>query len=495
VGQFVAISYDFDNPYNVYGGLQDNGSIKGPSTKRGGGAIRLEDWKTTGGGDGMYNVVDWDDSRWLYNESQNGSISRTDQVTGESSDIQYAKMDRWAWNAPIVVSPHNARTIYHAGNKVVKSTNRGESWTEISPDLTRNDTLNTHSTGSVPYFTIVTMEESYLEAGVIWVGTDDGKVWVTKNGGKDWNDLTDNIKDHPGYWISRVEPSHFSSSTAYVTMTGFRNDDFRPFVWKTTDYGKTWTSITANLPNESVCVIREHFRNPDLLFVGTTRQVMVSLDGGKSWSPMRGNMPYVACEDLKIQPRENDLIVGTHGRSMWITDISWLENLSPDILKTDFFLFKPENKVQWKGRSENNSASANFAGESEPGGVPVVFYLRDSVKEVVVRVFEGQRLLYESKTPGKAGINQVTWNYQERVREYTAEEKEEMKKQAERSRGAGGRGAGRIGGGMGGRFGRGQGMDLNYLNTQTGAGEYTVKVTVNGKEQSAGFMVLKDSWN
>jgi photosystem II stability/assembly factor-like uncharacterized protein len=494
VGQFVAIGYDFDYPYNVYGGLQDNGSVKGPSTKRSGGPIRLEDWKTTGGGDGMYNVVDWDDSRWLYNESQNGSISRNDMAAGESSDIQYAKMDRWAWNAPIVVSPHNSRTIYHAGNKVVKSTNRGDNWVEISPDLTTNDTLNTHSTGNVPYFTIVTMEESYLEAGVLWVGTDDGKVWVTRDGGKKWNDLTANIKGHPGYWVSRVEPSHFSAGTAYVTITGYRHDDFRPFVFKTTDYGQTWSSISANLPDEPVCVIREHHRNPDLLFAGTTKQVHVTIDGGKTWSPMRGNMPFVACEDIKIHPRENDLIVGTHGRSIYITDISWIEKLSAGVLASDFTLFKPENEILWKPTGENNSASSNAQGESEQSGVQVNFFLKDSVKDIVMKVYEGSRLLHETKLQGKPGLNQAVWNYTERVRELTAEEKEEMKKQAERMRGAGARG-GRTGGMGGGRFGRGQGgPDPNYLNTQTGPGEYTVTVIVNGKEQSADFMVMKDSW-
>lgn len=491
VGQFVAVGYDFDYPYHVYGGLQDNGSIKGPSTKRGGGPIRLEDWKTTGGGDGMYNVVDWDDSRWLYNESQNGSISRIDQVTGESSDIQYDKMDRWAWNAPIVVSPHSAKTIYHAGNKVVKSTNRGETWTEISPDLTTNDTALTHGTGNIQYCTIVTMEESYLEPGVLWAGTDDGKVQVTKDGGKSWTDVTPNIKDHPGYWISRVEPSHFSGATAYAAATGYRHDDFRPFIWKTTDYGQTWASIASNLPDEPVCVIREHFRNPDLLFAGTTKQVFVSVDGGKTWTSLRGNMPFVAVEDLKIHPRENDLIVGTHGRSMWIADISWLENLSNEVFSSDLFLFKPETKVQWKGPGENNSSSSNFAGESEPAGVQISFFVKDSVKEVIMKIFEGERLLYENKSEGKPGMNQLTWNYQERVRERTAEEKEQIRKQqADRGRG-GARGGGAMGGG---RFGRGQTVDINYLTSQAGPGEYTVKITVNGKEQAAGFSVLRDSW-
>jgi hypothetical protein len=330
---------------------------------------------------------------------------------------------------------------------------------------------------------------------VLWVGTDDGKIWVIINGGKDWTDLTADIKDHPGYWVSRVEPSHFSSGTAYITMTGYRNDDFRPFVYKTTDYGQTWTSIEANLPDEPVCVIREHFRNPYLLFVGTTKQVFVTIDGGKSWSSMRGNMPFVACEDLKIHPRENDLIVGTHGRSIWIADISYLENLSGEVLNSDMHLFKPENRVQWKGMSENNSSSSNFSGESEPSGVQVFYYLNDSVKEVVMKVFEGDRLLYESITAGKPGINQLTWNYQERVRELTAEEKEKIKQQAERARAGGGRGGSGMGGGRGGgRGGRGQGIDPNYLNSQAGSGEYTVKLLVNGKEESAGFSVLRDSW-
>jgi hypothetical protein len=403
-------------------------------------------------------------------------------------------MDRWAWNAPIVVSPHNARTIYHAGNKVVRSTNRGDNWTEISPDLTTNDTLNTHSTGSVPYFTIVTMEESYLEAGVLWVGTDDGKVQVTRDGGKNWVDVSANIKDHPGYWVSRVEPSHFSGSTAYVTMTGLRNDDFRPFIWKTSDYGQTWTSIASNLPDEPVCVIREHFRNPDLLFVGTTRQVFVTIDGGKTWSSMRGNMPFVACEDIKIHPRENDLIVGTHGRSIYITDISSLEKLSPALLSADFYLFKPENEIQWKSTPENNSSSSNFAGESEPSGVQVLYFLKDSVKEVLTQFYDGERLVYEMKTAGGPGINQITWNFQERVRALTAEEKEKLRQQ-QAERGRGGRGGGRGGGGMGGgRFGRGQGPDPNFLISQAGPGEYTVKMTVNGTEKQAAFLVMRDSW-
>ena len=225
VGQLVAVGFDMDFPYNVYGGMQDNGSAKGPSTRRDYGPIRLEDWQRVGGGDGMYNVVDPDDSRWLYNESQFGPISRTDQSTGETKGIRYTKMERWAWNAPIVISPHNSSTIYHAGNKVVKSVNRGDTWVEISPDLTTNDEAKIQGTGNIQYCTIVTMDESPVREGVIWAGTDDGKVWVTRDGGSNWDDVTARITGHPGYWVSRVEPSSADAGTAYVTVTGMMISD------------------------------------------------------------------------------------------------------------------------------------------------------------------------------------------------------------------------------------------------------------------------------
>ncbi|MDD3871928.1 MAG: hypothetical protein PHN67_07760 [Bacteroidales bacterium] len=482
VGQFVAVGFDYDYPYNVYGGLQDNGSVKGPSTKGGSAAILMEDWSSHGGGDGMYNVVDWSDSRWLYTESQFGPIARIDQSTGERTGIQYRNMDRWAWNAPIVVSHHNPSVIYHAGNKVVRSSNRGDNWQEISPDLTTADSTRIGRTGNIQYCTIVTMEESYLEPGVLWVGTDDGKVWVTQNDGKDWTDVTDNIPGHPGYWVSRVEPSHFDSGTAYVTITGYRNDDFKPFIWKTTDYGKSWESLASGLPDEPICVIREHYRTPDLLFIGTTKQVHVSFDGGRNWQSLRGNMPYVACEDLKIHPRENDLIVATHGRSLWIADISWVEQLTSGLGNQQAYLFQPKNRVQWKRLAENHSSSSNFSGESEAAGVPIRFYLKDSDSEVVISIFDGPRLIHEMKVEGQAGLNQVTWNYQKRVRERTAEEMEELRKRMERFRGAG-------------RAGGGRGVsEMNYIMTQAGPGDYTVKLSAGGSESKRQFTVARDSW-
>ena len=433
VGQFVAVGYDMRHPYYVYGGMQDNGSIAGPSTKADGSGIQIEDWYRTGGGDGMFNVVDPDNWRYLYNESQFGPISRMNQETGETSYIQYDKMDRFTWNAPIVISPHNSSTIYHAGNKVVKSTNRGESWVEISPDLSSADSSKMAGTGNIQYCNIVALDESPVMQGVLWAGTDEGKVWVTKNGGKDWVEVTANVTGHPGYWVSRIEPSHMNAAKAYLTVTGYRNDDFKAYVWKTEDFGATWVSISANLPADPICVIREHPQNENLLFVGSTKKVLVSLNGGKSWMDLRNNMPLVPVEDLKIHPRENDLIVATHGRSIWIADISYLAQVSEKTGKQALCLFKPENKVQYD-RTENryNSASANFSGESEEPGVPVYVYLKDPAAEVKLQIFEGSKMIHEEAVEAGNGLKVIQWAYTKRLRERTDEEKEAFKRQLER---------------------------------------------------------------
>lgn len=461
VGQFVAVGYDFEYPYNVFGGMQDNGSIKGPSAKRGNTPIRLEDWRSVGGGDGMYNEVDPTDSRWLYNESQFGTLSRTDLSTNESRSIMYQKMDRYPWNAPIVISPHNSKTIYHAGNKVVRSRNQGETWEEISPDLSTRDSSKIKGTGNVTHCNIVTLDESPAREGVLWAGTDDGKVWVTKDGGTNWEDVTTNIQGHKNYWISRVEASYADAGTAYVTSTGLRNDDFSPFIWKTNDYGKTWSSLVSNLPkDESLCVIREHPKNPSLLFTGTTKSIYVSFDGGGNWNKLRNNMPNNPVEDLKIHPRENDLIVGTHGRSLWIADISYLQEINAAMLAEEVHLFQPETKVKWANTGSNNSSSSNYAGENEPVGVPFTFYLKAEAKDVIIQVLDGSRVIYEASPSKKAGVNQVIWNYSKRT--------DPAPQQS-----GGGRGSFRS-------------------IPSADPGTYTVKLIVDGKVQTRSFVVMKD---
>mgnify|MGYP001031586566 CR=1 FL=1 len=431
VGQFVAVGYDMEYPYNVYGGMQDNGSVRGPSTKKDGSPVRLEDWINVGGGDGMYNVVDPDNNRWLYNESQFGPIRRLDLFTGESKSIRYPDMDRWAWNAPIVMSPHNSATIYHAGNKVVKSDNRGESWTVISPDLTTADEAKIQGTGNIQYCTIVTMDESPVQPGLLWVGTDDGKVWLTKNDGEEWIDVTANIPGHPGYWVSRVEPSYADAGSAYVTVTGYRRDDFRPFVWKTNDYGETWQAISEGLPDEALCVIREHPDNPDLLFAGSTKAVYVSFDKGESWHSLRNNMPYCPVEDLKIHPRENDLIVATHGRSIWIADISFLSQLDPGNSES-LILFKPRTGYQWVEGLGSHSSSSNFNGESEAPGIPVYYYTDGSEESIAIQILDGERVIYEQDAVCEPGLHKLQWPHSKILRERTDREKEQMRRMVER---------------------------------------------------------------
>lgn len=482
VGQFVAIGFDMRRPYYVYGGLQDNGSSAGPSSKKDGSAITLEDWYRTGGGDGMYNVVDYNDWRFVYNESQNGPISRLNQETGESKSIRFRDMDRWAWNAPIVMSPHNSKTIYHAGNKVIKSTNQGESWKLISDDLTHNAEVKIAGTGNIQYCTIVTMDESPVHKGLLWVGTDDGKVWITKNDGEEWTEVGQNMPGHKGSWVSRVEPSNFDAGTAYVTVTGLREDDYKAYIWKTTDYGQSWESISNNLPNDPLCVVREHHQNKDLLFVGSTRQVLVSLNGGKSWQSLRNNMPYVAIEDLQIHPRDNDLIVGTHGRSIWIADISSLPELNSETLESDFHLFKPESKMMFKRSGVRmSSASSNFQGESEKPGVEIYYYMKAASEGAKIQILDGAKVIYEKELEAEKGVNSVNWRFSKRIREKTEEEKEQARKMRERYRQY-------MGAGRGGQ----SGDEANYVTGQASAGNYTVQLVVAGKVLKREFVVLAE---
>jgi len=492
LAQFYAVGYDNMYPYNVAGGIQDNGSVRGPSSKRGGGRIVFEDWQNVGGGDGFYNVFDTVTNRYLYNESQFGSLSRVDLYTGETKSI--ASRDealRFNWNAPILVSPHDSNVVYHAANKLLKSTYRGEGWTEISPDLTTNDKAKLPTgkggDGNVTYCTITTVDESPLASGLIWVGTDDGNVQMTKDGGKTWTKLNDKITGNPGYWVSRVVASSHAPGTAYVTYSGLRNDDFKAFVYKTTDYGATWTSIVGNLPAKSINVIREDPFNPNLLFVGMDFGVYVSIDGGKSWQEMRNGLPTQPVHDLKIHPREHDLIVATHGRGIFVTDISALEEISDKTLAQDFYLFEVESKVKWIVRRGNVSATTNFNGESEPNGVMINYYQKAPAPgDVVVKIIQGSRVLAETKGPNAAGLNQVLWNM--RATPVTVP--------GVAAAPAGGRGAG--GGGFGGGGGRGAGAPPAYPSlggtVPAEVGEYSVVITAGGKSFSKKFNLLEDAW-
>ncbi|KPJ83105.1 MAG: glycosyl hydrolase [Gemmatimonas sp. SG8_23] len=485
LAQFYAVGIDQSFPYRVAGGLQDNGSHMTYHTNPSGDPIYFEAWERVGGGDGMYNEFDWCENRYLYNESQFGPLRRTDLLTGESKMIRYEDDEmRYNWNAPILVSPHDCDVVYHAGNRLMRSDFRGESWQVISPDLSKNDpaTLTTGKggDGNIQYGTITTIDESPLKAGVIWVGTDDGNVQLTQDGGETWTLLNANIPGNPEYWVSRVEASHHDLGTAYVSFTGYRNDDFRPFVYKTTDFGATWTSIAGGLPDGPVNVVREHHRNPDLLFLGTEFQVWVSNTGGEEWVSMKLDMPTSPVHDLKIHERDDDLVVATHGRGIFIADIAPLAELTPDVLAQDVHLFQPEPEIRWVASDRTNYAFSNFAGESEASGASLYFYLREAAP-VTLTVFQGQLPVRTIQAEGTAGINVAQWDLQKWI-ERAPEEQERLRAEQEESRG-------------GGRRGGPSAEDrARYAISDAAPGEYRVVLSVDGETRERMVRVLRDEW-
>lgn len=487
LAQFYAIGVDNSRPYRVVGGLQDNGSHMAYHTNPAGGPVYFEQWERVGGGDGMYNEIEWCENRYLYNESQFGPIRRTDLLTGETQNIRYDDPEmRWNWNSPILVSPHDCDVVFHAGNRLLRSDFRGERWDVISPDLTKADpaTLTTGrgGDGNIQYGTITSIDESPLKAGLIWVGTDDGNVQVTQDGGQTWTLLNDNIPNNPEYWVSRVEASHHDLGTAYVSYTGYRRDDFQPFVYKTTDFGETWTDISANLPEGPVNVIREHHENPDLLFVGTEFETWVSNTGGAQWTSLKLDMPTNPVHDMKIQERDNDLVVATHGRGVYILDIAPLAELTPAVLDEDAYFFTPEPEVRWVADDRTNYSFSNFEGESEEPGASLFYYLSQPAA-VTLTVYQGQVPVSVIEDEGSAGINVAQWDMLKRI-ERSPEEQERMRAQ----------GGNQGGGGGFGRGGPSPAERMQYAISDATPGEYRVVLTVNGRSFERTVEILRDEW-
>ena len=422
LGEFYAIAVDMEDPYNIYGGMQDHDSWKGPSNGPSG-YISLEDWVTVGTQDGMYNQVDPNDSRWVYNTFQFGGHARIDQKLGTMTSIVPRREAgqpplRWNWTPPLIISPHNSQIIYTGAQVLLRSLDRGDHWQEISPDLTRNDPKKIAGRGNVTYCTITTISESPLKPGLIWVGTDDGKVWVTQNGGATWTDVSANLIKAGApdeIWVSRVLASFHKEGRAYITKSGLRSDDFKPYVYKTEDYGATWKAITEGLPDRSVNVIVEDRKNPNLLFVGTDGGVFVSIDGGARWHRFKSNMPSVRVTDLVIHPRENDLVVATYGRGIYITDISVLQELTPEILNKEIHLFSIEPVMQ---RITRNWGNYRLYGDrvlvtpNEPNAVTINYYLKSSLPskvKITIKDPDGH-ILRELEGPAEAGLNRVLWD-------------------------------------------------------------------------------------
>jgi photosystem II stability/assembly factor-like uncharacterized protein len=531
VGQFYAISADMRRPYFVCGGLQDNGSWCGPSAVRNTVGILNHDWFRIGGGDGFYTQQDPNDWTIIFAESQDGNVNRIDLKSGRTVSIrpraprpagqagptpqQVAQMAaqfgmtapatasnvvpepaageqfRFFWNTPTVLSPHNPSIVWVGGNRLFKSLNRGDTWT-MSADLTKNLSRFTEPimavAGDVPMASkhdgvgttsvITTVAESPVVPGIVWAGTNDGNLQVSRDGGVTFTNVYDNIKGVPaGAHVSRVEPSHFDAGTCYVAIDAHRTNDHKPYVFVTKDYGKTWTSVTANLPTGHVSVVREDPKNRNLLFVGNEYGLQISLNGGKEWKPFMTGLPIVPINDILVHPRDGDLIIGTHGRSIWILDdITPLQQLTDTVMNADATLFAPRPGVLWRTditASVTVGGSKHFRGENPQPGTWISYYLKNAASgdvKMTISDYTG-KVVREIAGTKDAGLNRVLWNL--RANPPVAQ--------------AGGRqgGSGQAGAGGGGRGGQAGGPALE-------PGTYQVKLTVNGKDYTTRVVVEAD---
>ncbi|MCA1632193.1 MAG: hypothetical protein LC802_00390 [Acidobacteria bacterium] len=441
LGQFYQIHADNRQPfYYVMGGLQDNGSWTGPSRTREPAGILNDDWRMVSFGDGFYMLNHPDDPELYLSESQGGNLVRTDMRTREQQLIvPYMGDDggpasgakyRFNWNSPVVLSPHDKNTVYLGGNVVFRSTDFGRTWATISPDLTTNDRekqgqaggpVAFENTGAEYHTTVISLAESPLKPGTIWAGTDDGQVQLTTDGGKNWTNLTKNFAGlAPNSPVSHVEPSRVEPSLVYASFDRHMLDDFRPYLYKTTDAGRTWQNIAGNLPSKAyVWVVREDPRNPKLLYAGTELGLYVSYTGGGNWTSLGlKNLPHVAVHDILVHPRENDLILATHGRSIWILDdAAPVQQLTPEAAAgREIVLFDPRPALRYTSRfTRYGIGDKVFTGANPPYGALVSYYLREKPDEktkLKVQILDDKgKLVAELENVAKEkGINRVSWN-------------------------------------------------------------------------------------
>ena len=443
VSQFYAISVDLEEPfYNIYGGLQDNGTFGGPSGTRHVVGITNADWFRTAGGDGFYTQVDPTDPNIIYCESQYGVLYRFDARTGERRTIQPQPPDgevyRWNWSTPLRISRYDSNTLYFAANVVFRSRDRGDSWEVISPNLTldldpyalpmmgkvwpRNSVA--YHQGTADLGNVASLSESPLERGLLAAGTDDGLVHVTRDDGGTW----ERFERFPGVpertWVTRVLLSAHDKETLYVTFAGHTDNDFRPYVIKSSDLGKNWESITGNLPDlGTLRVILEHPSNPNLLFVGTELGVFVSDSGGGEWVSLQNNMPTVLVHDLLIHPRKNDLIVATYGRGLWILDdVAILDEMTPAVLQASSHLARVRPATQLHGYDHHWGSDGDrpFAAPNPPDGAIITYYIRPDVMsgeeppDVQLDILDGQdrtmRRLAPLQGEKGTGIQRAVWD-------------------------------------------------------------------------------------
>ncbi len=483
LGQFYQIHADNRLPfYYLMGGLQDNGAWSGPSRTREPAGIMNDDWRMVSFGDGFYILNNADDPEVYISESQGGNILRTDMRNREQQEVNpwgrgsgggpaTGEKFRFNWNAPIVLSPHDKNTLYFGGNVVFRSTDFGKTWDQISPDLTTNNPDRQKDAGgpiafenstAEYYTTIITIAESRISKGQIWAGTDDGNLQLTNDGGKTWNNIVRNVDGVPGNSpVSAIEPSGTNAQTAYVAFDRHMFDDFRPYIFKTTDGGRSWRNVAGNLPPKAyVQVVREDPKNSNLLYAGTELGLFASYTAGREWIALNlKNLPNVSVHDILIHPRENDLILATHGRSLYVfDDATPIQQLTADILQQDAHLFSVRPALRFASRFTRYGIGEKiFTGSNPPYGALITYYLKSKLDDKAtfkIQILDqAGKLVQELEKPSREkGLNRVAWNLR-----YGGGEVRRPPSEEETAFGGGPRGP------------------------QVLPGNYTVKLMVNGK--------------
>ncbi len=433
LGEFYDVAVDLDDPYHICGGLQDNQSWCGPSRTRlepepflgepQHNGILNDDWFCLGGGDGFHVAMDPTNPDIVYWESQGGALQRMSLSSGKRRWLRPSNKEgepsfRFNWNTPFQISPHDPSVLWIGGNHLFRLTERGNRWEMASPDLTTQDPrrMITGGSGAETYCTITALAESPAARGVVWVGTDDGKLWVTPDSGRTWRDLTGRLRGVPaGLYVSCIEASHHDRGTAYVAVEGHRSDDLGVWILVTHDEGQSWTSVAGDLPKGGpVQVVREDPENRNLLFAGTEFGIFMTLDGGRHWQRCGESLPTVAVDDILIHPRERDLVIGTHGRSAYVLDdITPLERWSPAVTADSVTFFPPRAATAYYVRSRSGAWGQRiFSAKNPPFGAYFNYYVKEDIGEKVsIEVADSTgRMIRKLTGPGSPGLHRLVWD-------------------------------------------------------------------------------------
>ena len=438
IAQFYEIGVDMQEPYHVCGGLQDNGSWCAPSDTWSNQGIRTRDWYNVGGGDGFFTVMHPTNPDIMIAESQGGFLARVNRTTRERLTIrpiarptedEEERTLRWNWDTPILLSSHDHQVLYAGSNILFRSPDLGQSWEEISPDLTHNidrDTLTlmgvaggeaqmSRNDGQSNYGNLTALAESPLDPAILYTGSDDGRVHVTRDGGANWTDVTGNVDGLPPYtYVTRIVASNSAAGGVYAVFDGHRNDDFNPYIFASDDFGESWEQITEGLPNTSLNALAQHPSAPNLLFAGSEVGVHFSIDGGAEWHPLGNGLPTVPVDDIVVHPRDNDLVVGTHGLGIWIMDdIAPLAELSSEVMAASAHLFSVRRALSYNAYFPQGWTPGIYAAPNPVAGARIRYHLgadADSVK-VIIRGGDGTTLR-ELDGGTAAGLNEMVWDLQ-----------------------------------------------------------------------------------